>query len=272
MFFHILLWNLYPDADPADVAEGMRRMQRENPDEMKRLTFGRRLDVASPEPGSSGEFTRPASSGSDGDGTPFERTGEPFEYFFAMDFEDAEAYRRYVTSPAHDNPAATHPEPGFAWENCAARWSEFLSSDHHHEEGTAWRPASARGPGSVLHMVLWDVREDATELRVDEMFAALEKLPEEIPEVLSFSFGRSFRPTWGGRSIVDRSLLVPRGTGPLPYRRIGDQARFGLLAEFANVEGLRAYLAHPAHTAFVEQHVQPLWTHLLRQEMVIEEG
>ena len=39
MFFHILLWNLYPDACPADVDEGMRRMQRENPQEMKRLTL-----------------------------------------------------------------------------------------------------------------------------------------------------------------------------------------------------------------------------------------
>ncbi|MCY4638878.1 MAG: Dabb family protein [Chloroflexi bacterium] len=267
MFFHILLWSLYPDARPEDVAEGMRRMRRENPQEMKRLTFGRRLDIDAPEPGSSGEFTRPA--GSDG---PLERTGEPFDYFFVMDFEDAPAYRRYVTSPSHDDPAATHPEPGFAWESCAARWSEFLSSDHHHEEGSAWRPASVRGPGSLLHMVLWDVREDATELRVDEMFAALEQLPEAIPEVLSFSFGRSFRPTWGGRSVVDRSLLVPRGTGPLPYRRVGDQPRFGLLAEFADLDGLRTYLAHPAHTAFVTQHVGPLWTRLLRHEMEIEEG
>ncbi len=265
MFFHILLWNLYPDADPADVAEGMRRMQRENAEDMKRLTFGRRLDIAPPKAGSSGEFTRDA-------GGPFERTGEPFDYFFAMDFEDAEAYRRYVTSPAHDDPAATHPEPGFAWESCAARWSEFLSSDHHHEQGTAWRPASVRSPGSVLHMVLWDVREDTTELRVEEMLAALEELPAAIPETLSLSVGRRFRPTSGGRSLVDRSLLVPRGTGPLPYRRIGDQPRFGLLAEFADVEGLRTYLAHPAHTAFVEQHVQPLWTRLLRQEMEIEEG
>ena len=47
MFFHILLWNLYPDANPADVAEGMRRMQRENPDDLKRLTFGRRAEVVS---------------------------------------------------------------------------------------------------------------------------------------------------------------------------------------------------------------------------------
>ena len=265
MFFHTLLWNLYPDADPADVDEGMRRMQRENADDMRRLTFGRRLDIAPPEAGSSGEFTRR-------DGGPFERTGEPFDYFFAMDFEDAEAYRRYVTSPAHDGPSATHPEPGFAWESCAARWSEFLSSDHHHEQGTAWRPASARGPGSVLHMVLWDVREDATELRVEGMLAALEELPAAIPEMLSLSVGRRFRPTAGGRSLVDRSLLVPRGTGPLPYRRVGDQPRFGLLAEFADVEGLRTYLAHPAHTAFVEQHVAPLWTRLLRQEMEIEEG
>ena len=104
------------------------------------------------------------------------------------------------------------------------------------------------------------------------MFAALEQLPEAIPEVLSFSFGRSFRPTWGGRSVVDRSLLVPRGTGPLPYRRVGDQPRFGLLAEFADLDGLRTYLAHPAHTAFVTQHVGPLWTRLLRHEMEIEEG
>jgi hypothetical protein len=271
MFFHILLWNLYPDADPADVAEGMRRMQRENPEEMKRLTFGRRLDIAPPEAGSSGEFTRPALASGDGSG-PFERSGEPFDYFFAMDFEDAEAYRRYISSPAHDSVAAKHPEPGFAWESCAARWSEFLSSDHHHEQGTAWRPVSARGPGSVLHMVLWDVREDATELRVEEMLAALEELPGAIPEVLSFSVGRRFRPTAGGRSLVDRSLLVPRGTGPLPYRRIGDQHRFGLLAEFADVDGLRTYLDHPAHAAFLEQHVQPLWTRLLRQEMEIEEG
>ena len=129
-----------------------------------------------------------------------------------------------------------------------------------------------RGPGSLLHIVLWDVREDAAELRVEEMSAALEELPQAIPEVLSFSFGRSFRPTWGGHSIVDRSLLVPRGSGPLPYRRVGDQPRFGLLAEFADLQGLRTYLAHPAHTAFVQQHVQPLWTRLSRQEMEIEEG
>ncbi len=272
MFFHILLWNLYPDADSADVADGMRRMQRENAEDMKRLTFGHRLDIAPPEPGSSGAFTRPDTDGGVSESGPIERIGEPFDYFFVMDFEDAEAYRRYVNSPAHDGPAATHPDPGFAWETCATRWSEFLSSDHHHEQGTEWRPASTRGPGSILHMVLWDVREDATELRVDEMLTALEELPAAIPEMLSLSVGRRFRATSGGRSLVDRSLLVPRGTGPLPYRYVEDQPRFGLLAEFADVEGLRTYLAHPAHTAFLEQHVRPLWTRLLRQEMEIEEG
>ncbi len=138
MFFHILLWNLYPDADPTDVAEGMRRMQRENPAEMKRLTFGRRAEVVSAGPLPFGELRR----GRDG----LEPTGEGFEYFFLMDFEDNPAYRRYVDSDAHMD---------FVWESCAARWSRFMSINQVHEEelptaAAPWPPRSAQGRDSEL--------------------------------------------------------------------------------------------------------------------------
>lgn len=111
MFFHVLLWNLHSDANPADVGEGMRRMQRENLADMKRLSFGRRAALTAAGPLPFGELRRGT-----GGMVPMSPS---FDYFFLMDFEDNPAYRRYVDSDAHMD---------FVWETCAARWSRFSPS------------------------------------------------------------------------------------------------------------------------------------------------
>jgi hypothetical protein len=254
MFFHILLWNLYPDADPADVAEGMRRMQRENPAEMRRLTFGRRAEVVSAGPLPFGELRR----GRDG----LEPTGEGFEYFFLMDFEDNPAYRRYVDSDAHMD---------FVWESCAARWSEFMSTNHQHEEGHPLAASSRGGSGSVLDLVLWDVERDAQERAVAEMIAAAAALASELPEVSAVMCGRGFLPDPGsGQKTVDRSLLRPRQE-PRPYHLVGESPRFGIALEFADAAAFDSYSASDAWAAFV-QRFAPQWTRAWHLPMAVEWG
>ena len=179
-----------------------------------------------------------------------------------MDFEDIEAYRRYLASDAHED---------FAWESCAARWSEFLGADYLHEEGT---PISARspGPGSACELLLWDLQDDVTERQADQMLRALADLPRTVPEVAGLSLGRRFLPSGGGHSAVDRALLKPRGEGPLPYRRLGDAPRFGLVVECNDAVSLRRYRESAAFREFFDRYARPLWTAYRRQEMVVEEG
>lgn len=254
MFFHTLLWNLYPDANAADVAAGMRRMQRENPIDVKRLTFGRRFELTPEGPLPFGELRRGAGG--------LEVEGAGFEYFFLMDFEDNPAYRCYVESDAHMD---------FVWESCAARRSRFMDTNLLHEEGRPLAAASGGGSGSLLDLVLWDVERDATEADVATMIAAAASLADEVPEVSRVMCGRGFlRDPGTGQKTVDRALLRPRQE-PRPYHLVGQSPRFGMALELRDTAAFSSFVESDAWAALVER-VAPQWTRAWHLPMTVEVG
>ena len=58
MFFHILLWNENENANRAFIEKGMHRMQKENHNDMKRLTFGYLLEGEEKSESQSGTFIK----------------------------------------------------------------------------------------------------------------------------------------------------------------------------------------------------------------------
>ncbi len=263
MFFHILLWNETEDADRIFIESGMKRMQKENLQYMKKLSYGYLLAEENKQESQSGTFVKKNNG--------FEKIAAPYQSFFVMDFEDEDAYHSYVTSEAHDNPQATHPKPGFAWQVCATMWSKYLATDFLHESAFQFTKTSAFGAGSILHMVLWDMDEKVPEKEVDSMFRSLKKFKSSMPDIGYLSFGRKFLGTEGGESIVHKDQYVPRGTGPLPYEKISNAPRFGLIVEFKNRLALDKYRNSSAHKLFVEKFVQPYWTKIYRHELEIKE-
>ena len=254
MFFHILLWNLYPDADPADVAEGMRRMQTENPTDVKRLSFGRRADMRLLGPLPSGELRR----GSGG----LTVEGRGFEYFFLMNFEDDPAYRRYVESSSHMD---------FVWETCAARWSRFMSINQIHEEAAPVAVGTVGGPGSLVDLVQWDCDPALTELEAAEMMSAAVDLCGTASGVSGIIGGRGFLSDPGsGEKVVDRSLLRPREE-PRPYHRVGDPPHFGMVLEFSYEAAFSSFNSSTEWAAFVE-HFMSRWTRAWHLPMTVEWG
>ena len=254
MFFHILLWNLYPDADPADVAKGVRRMQRENPIDMKRLTFGRRAELPPTGPLPFGELRRgPGGLEAEGDG---------FAHFFLMDFEDNPAYRRYVDSDAHMD---------FVWESCAARWSRFMSINQMHDEADPTAMATGGGAGSILDLVQWDCDPAMTEREAAAMLLAAVALREAAPGVAGLMAGRGFLVDPGsGEKVVDRSLLRPRQE-PRPYHLVGEPPRFGMALEFADVAAFDSFAESEAWADFVERYSSS-WTRAWHLPMTVEWG
>ena len=238
-------------------------MQKENLQYMKKLSFGYLLAEENKKESQSGTFVKKNHE--------FEKIAEPYKSFFIMDFEDENAYRNYVTSEAHDNPQATHQKPGFAWQVCATMWSKYLATDFLHESAFQFTETSTFGAKSILHMVLWDMDERVTEKEVDDMFRALKDFKNTIPNIGYLSFGRKFLGTEGSESLVHEDKFVPRGTGPLPYEKISNPPRFGLIVEFKNRQALDEYRAHNVHKQFVKQFVQPFWTKIYRHELEITE-
>jgi hypothetical protein len=254
MFFHILLWNLYPDADAADVAEGMRRMQHENPDDLKRLTFGRRADVPPVGPLPFGELRRGPGG--------LVAEGEGFEHFFLTDFEDNPAYRRYVDSDAHMD---------FVWETCAARWSRFMSINQVHEEAAPTAAATSGGAGSLLDLVQWDCDPAMTELEAAEMLSAAVALRDAAPGVAGLMAGRgSLTDPGSGEKVVDRSLLRPRQE-PRPYHLVGEPPRFGMALEFADGAAFGSFAESEVWAGFVDRY-SPSWTRAWHLPMTVEWG
>ena len=189
-----------------------------------------------------------------------------------MDFEDEDAYFRYINSEAHDGPKATHKNPGFAWQVCAKMWSKYLATDFLYESAFPTISKSTFGNNSIMHMVLWEMKNDVSENVVNDMFRELKDFKNSIPNIGNLSFGRKFLGTSGSECLVHEEQLVERGTGPLPYEKINESPKFGLIAEFENKEALDNYRESKPHQEFVKKYVAPFWTKIYRHELKITFG
>lgn len=89
-------------------------------------------------------------------------------------------------------------------------------------------PAPLSAPGVVTHVVMFDLVEGAD---VDALIADCDRWIAPIPTVIAYDVGR-----------------------PLDIGRAGLALDFdlGLVVAFEDVEGYRAYLAHPDHVRLVE--------------------
>ncbi len=264
MFFHILLWNENENANRAFIEKGMHRMQKENHNDMKRLTFGYLLEGEEKSESQSGTFIKKNNE--------FIKIDEPYQSFFLMDFEDEDAYLRYISSEAHDGPKALHPKPGFAWEVCAKMWGKYLATDFLYESAFPIVPKSIHGNKSIMHMVLWEMTNDVTENTVNEMFIALKDFNNTIPNISNIAFGRKFLGTSGSECLVHQNQLVERGAGPLPYEKINESPKFGLIVEFKDRIDLDNYRNSQTHQEFVKKYVKPYWTKIYRHELEINYG
>ena len=79
----------------------------------------------------------------------------------------------------------------------------------------------------LKHIVLMKLRSDTTDAQIQAIEAGLAGLPNRIPEIKAYEYGRD----------------VIRGD------RSYD---FGLVSEFENLSSLKIYQTHPAHVAVVE--------------------
>lgn len=85
----------------------------------------------------------------------------------------------------------------------------------------------------LRHISLLTFRDDTTSEQRDAIVSALEKLPEQIPEL--------------------RSYVVAPDAGV-----DGGNASLAVVADFDSVEGYEAYRDHPAHKAVATQQIVPV--------------
>jgi quinol monooxygenase YgiN len=80
----------------------------------------------------------------------------------------------------------------------------------------------------IYHLVLFAVKEDASESGVEDLLSSLAALEHAVPSVVDFSVGEDF----SGRA---------------------GEYTHALFARFEDREGLQEYLGHPEHLAVVEK-------------------
>ncbi len=80
----------------------------------------------------------------------------------------------------------------------------------------------------IDHLVLFAVKEDASESDVKDLLSSLAALEDEVPSVVDFSVGEDF----SGRA---------------------GEYTHALFARFESRDGLQEYLGHPEHLAVVEK-------------------
>lgn len=102
----------------------------------------------------------------------------------------------------------------------------------------------------IRHIVLLRFAEDADESAVAQYADAVAKLPQLIPEVVDFWYGRDA----GGAGAPGR----------------GDNWDFVVSATFHNFDDYRRYAEHPDHRALVESHLDGLMVD--RAALQIEES
>ena len=85
----------------------------------------------------------------------------------------------------------------------------------------------------LRHVALFHWKPEATAEDVSKIEAALHQLPDKIPCIQSYRFGRD--------------LGVQDGN-----------ADFALVADFVDEEGLRTYATHPDHQAVIRDLIRPI--------------
>jgi hypothetical protein len=85
----------------------------------------------------------------------------------------------------------------------------------------------------IRHCVMVKFRDEATPDQVADLIAALEALPQLVPEIRSYSVGPD-----AGLNDGNFDLVV-----------VGD---------FDDVAGYRAYAANPDHVRVIETHLRPI--------------
>lgn len=97
--------------------------------------------------------------------------------------------------------------------------------------------------GTVLrvltHIVTIRIKDEATDKQVAALVRGLRKLPDQIPEIQSYTVGQ------------DMGLIV-------------GNCDVAIVARFASADDLRAYIAHPAHVKVVRQLLDPIAAERLR--------
>lgn len=85
----------------------------------------------------------------------------------------------------------------------------------------------------LRHVALFRWKPETTAEDVSKLETALRLLPEKIPCIQAYRFGR------------DLGLQ-------------GDNADFGLVADFTDEDGLEKYASHPAHLAVLDNLIKPI--------------
>jgi hypothetical protein len=85
----------------------------------------------------------------------------------------------------------------------------------------------------IRHVSLFQLSPDATDDQLRFLEERLAELPQLIPTVRGFTFGRDL------------------GTNPANHD-------FALVAEFDSLEGYETYRDHPAHQAFIADCLEPV--------------
>lgn len=85
----------------------------------------------------------------------------------------------------------------------------------------------------LRHIVLLQLQPEATDEQVDTIVAGLRALPDQVPGVQALTAGRD--------AGLDES-----------------NATVGFTADFADIDGWRAYRDHPAHKQLIGDHIAPV--------------
>ena len=85
----------------------------------------------------------------------------------------------------------------------------------------------------IQHIVLLRLKPGVTDEQVEEAFEAAETLPDEIPGVVKFTYGRD-------RSTPDHGFDLAS------------------VVQLADEDALQAYLEHPSRRDYIAEHVDPL--------------
>lgn len=90
----------------------------------------------------------------------------------------------------------------------------------------------------IEHIVLFKLKDTASEEQVEAMLSALAGLRSAVPGIVDLSVGKNFSERGQGFGI-------------------------GLVVRFENREALDAYIPHPAHRGCVDQFVKPIAAELI---------
>lgn len=97
----------------------------------------------------------------------------------------------------------------------------------------------------LRHVALFRWKPEATAEDVSKLEAALHSLPDKIPCIQSYRYGRD--------------LGIQEGN-----------ADFGLVADFVDEEDLRTYASHPDHQAVIRELVRPIMETRVAIQYVID--